>query len=404
MRIGKDKMSNYKDSKSWKMFLKCMHYGKKALSVLCVIINLGLGIYSAVAGRNSNFDGLDWKIIITIIIFNSIFLIGVTIHQCVISVLGRRAMIELQQTSHKFELNKKYSQNLLDYSHYINLEYNKEYNKIEEMYDDFRSNVEDKITLTIDQRLNFNNENDISTIIADIKNFRKSIIKTFDDFLGCVSNELKSIIDVALKQKGIDLACAVSIKQMDSKLIKRNNYKNVKIITCYRDRESYKRREVSERTYSIENNTDFYKCLQHDYFLENNLIGGDDNYYNENGDFLSYYNCTMVVPIFGEHGKHRCYFGYLACDVLNETNENLEVFDKEMIKIMEITAILLGGYFDEHCNLWKGAMDDLKDLKSTAEIEEKKFGIKINDDFVGMLYHMKMNKKNQNNRLYRRIK
>ena len=143
MRIGKDKMSNYKDSKSWKMFLKCMHYGKKALSVLCVIINLGLGIYSAIAGRNSNFDGLDWKIIITIIIFNSIFLIGVTIHQCVISVLGRRAMIELQQTSHKFELNKKYSQNLLDYSHYINLEYNKEYNKIEEMYDDFRSNVED---------------------------------------------------------------------------------------------------------------------------------------------------------------------------------------------------------------------------------------------------------------------
>lgn len=153
---------------------------------------------------------------------------------------------------------------------YINLEYSKAYNKINGKHQAFRQYIEDKSIQYVLQQIDRNKPSEIDSMVDYVESFKKSIIKSFNGFVGFVVEELKRIINRALKQKGLDLTCSVTIKQMDDSYYDDNsyNYKNVKIITCYRDSEAFvhKKREVSKKVYSIDNNTDFLECLQHDYF------------------------------------------------------------------------------------------------------------------------------------------
>lgn len=384
---------------AWQKLLKWLKYGSKALSVLVAGSSLVLGIYSAVATNNPDIIGLDWWIVIAIIIFNSIFLIGAAIYECVLFVISKNIKNEkdslvtkLSESNSNIQLKNNYIGELLDFSSYINLEYNKEYNKIDSLHQVFRDYVEEKSFQSVSQQIDLNKPTEIDSMVIYVESFKKSIIKSFNDFAGFVTEELKGIINKALRQKGIDLTCSITIKQMDDSYFDDSsyNYKDVKIITCYRDSEAYvhKKREVGKKVYSIENNTDFLECLQHDYFLKNNLTGVNATYHNENGDFLNYYNCTIVVPIFGLYDSMKCYFGYLACDTLNQNKDCDKILDEEMVKIMKMTAILLGGYFDEHCHLWNNTIDSLKEFLTTTGIKNKPLSaICAENNFIKMLYN-----------------
>lgn len=394
-------MANFIESKSWRKFVKFLNYGSRVLSALVAAASLALGIYSAVATNNADLIGLDWWIVITIIVFNSIFLIGAAIYECVLFVVGKNVKNErdelakeLDDREQKIKLNKEYIGTLLDYSSYVNAEYVKEYNKIDEIYHAFQDYAEQKNVEAVSGQMNLNNPADVEAVVNYVVNFKDGIIKSFNEFIGFVIRELKIIIDAALKQKGLDLNCSISLKQMsDSYQESVDDTNKIKILTCYRDSESFvhQKREVGKKEYDINSNSDFRDCLQHEHFIKNNLTGVNATYLNENGDFLSRYNCTIVVPIFGLYKAGRYYFGYLACDTLNNNLENADIFDDEMVKIMKMTAILLGGYFGEHCNLWYDAINSLNDFIWCNEVNDKtllKIGLETN--FIKMLYAIKL--------------
>ena len=395
-------MDGRRESKAWNNFLKLLHYGSRGLSVLATIVSLGLAIYSAYATNNPQIIGLDWRIVICIIIFNSTFLIGATIYECVIFVFSRKIKkekdsiaAELIASKNKNELKSDYIDKLLDYSSCINLEYNKEYNKINFLHQKFKTYIEEKTCLLVSTQENLDKA-ELEEVVNNVNTFKNDIIKNFNDFVGFVVNELQAMINTTLIQKGFQLTCSIAIKQMDSSYFEDSSYdyKNVKIITCYRDRESYihKNREVGKKIYSIEKNTSFLLCQQHEYFLKNNLTGIDATYHNENGDFLKYYNCSAVVPIFGLYGTVKCYFGYLGCDALNKDENCGNVFDEETIKIMKTASILLGGYFDEHYLLWNNSIKILHEFIDNTKINNKQL-ISICDesDFIRMLFNIKQN-------------
>lgn len=394
---------------AWQRFLKWLKYGSKALSVLVAGVSLALGIYSAVVTNDPNIIGLDWRIVITIIVFNSIFLIGAAIYECVLFVIGKNVKNEkdnlasqLDNKKNELQVKNDYIGELLDYSSYINLEYNKEYNKIAKLYKVFKEDVEAKSFQAVLAQIDINQPTEIDSVVNYVSNFKKNIIKTFNEFVGFVVEELKGIINKALKQKGLELTCSVTIKQMDDSYFDDSsyNYNGVKIITCYRDSEVYrhKKREVGKKIYSIKNNTDFLECLQHEYFIKNNLTGVNATYHNENSDFLNNYNCTIVVPIFGLYGSMKCYFGYLACDALNQNKNCDNIFDEEMVKIMKMTAILLGGYFDEHCHLWANSIDSLKEFLITTSIKNRQIStVCAENNFIKMLFNYNIKSNQQTN-------
>lgn len=382
---------------AWQNLLKWLNHGSKALSTLVAGASLGLGIYSAVAAKNPDLIGLDWWIVITLIVFNSVFLIGAAIYECIIFVRGKNVrtekdnlQIELDKKNGEIQLKNDYIGGLLDYSSYVNLEYNKEYNKIDGLYyilQDFIQSVSCVVISQQDEAMY------IDTVARNVENYTKQIIKSFNDFIGFVIRELKNIMDAALKQKGFNFTCSIAVKQMNDSYTNTPPSNKMKILTCYRDSEAYvhNKREVGKKVYSLENNTAFLECLQHDYSIKNDLTGVNATYRNENGEFLKYYNCAVVVPLFGLYGDEKRYYGYLACDALRQDKTQLDVFDDEMVKIMRMTASLIGSYFDDHCRLWEYTANCLKEFVANSKINNKQL-VKMcsEDNFIKFLYEIKL--------------
>lgn len=397
---------------AWQKFLKWLKYGSKVLSVLVAGVSLALGIYSAVVANNPDVIGLDWRIVITIIVFNSIFLIGAAIYECVLFVVGKNAKTEkdkiateLDNKKNEIQLKSVYIGELLDYSSYVNLEYNKEYNKIDGLYYILQDFIQSISCVAVSQQ---DEATYIDTVARNVENYTKQIIKSFNDFIGFVIRELKSIMEAALKQKGFNLTCSIAVKQMNDSYTSTPPSNKMKILTCYRNSEAYvhNKREVGKKVYSLENNTAFFECLQHDYSIKNNLTGVNATYRNENGEFLKYYNCALVVPVFGLYGDEKRYYGYLACDALKQDKTQLDVFDEEMAKIMRMTANLIGSYFDDHCRLWEYTANCLKEFVANSKINNKQL-IKMcsEDNFIKFLYEIKLvqapksqNQRKKNNR------
>lgn len=382
---------------AWQKFLKWLKYGSKALSALVAGASLGLGIYSAIAVKNPDLIGLDWRIVIALIVFNSIFLIGAAIYECVLFVVGKnvknekdKLATELDNKKNEIQLKNVYIGELLDYSSYVNLEYNREYNKIDGLYYILQDFIQSISCVVVSQQ---DEATYIDTVARNVENYTKQIIKSFNDFIGFVIRELKSVMDAALKQKGFNLTCSIALKQMNDSYSSTPPNNKAKIITCYRDSEAYvhNKREVGKKVYSLENNTAFLECLQHDYSMKNNLSGVNATYRNENGEFLKYYNCALVVPLFGLYGDEKRYYGYLACDTLNPDKTRVDVFDEEMVKIMRMTASLIGGYFDDHCRLWEYTANCLKEFLTNSKINNKQLGKMCSEDnFIKFLYEIKL--------------
>lgn len=205
------------------------------------------------------------------------------------------------------------------------------------------------------------------------KEYRQSMLKEFDHFLGNITGKLKSTLDVALKAKGSLLETSISVKQFSRIVSDPENVSDVGIITTFRDHKTYSqgKREIGIKEYSIRKNTDFTYCLTRSYFLKNNIVADDKTYDNENKDFLNYYNCTIVVPIVYRYPDRQHIYGYLTCDILNKDYFVDKLLDEKMAEIMVATANIIGIYFDSMDFQWEYVLED---------------------DFLDIVYNMKKTK------------
>ena len=156
--------------------------------------------------------------------------------------------------------------------------------------------------------------------------------KIFLDFFEARGIELKDNLAVTIK---LTLPSREVIRLLEDK-IKKHQKKKLRqqkelIITAYRDPETYEefrdKREICQTIYSIPRNTAFIHIFQErrNIFCCDDLEALGDTYLNENGDWKTYYNSTIVAPIRfkSKNDNHFRYFGLLAVDCLNRNKENL---------------------------------------------------------------------------------
>lgn len=411
-------MSN---SKAWITFSKLIKFGSTALSVLVAIVSLCLGIYSAIATNNTGIIGLDWRIVICIIVFNSVFLIGAAIFECIIYIQGKN-IIE-QKDAYKAEVieREKRLSNFkihFDYimSYFVNfaISLHNETDEIIINNDKFQNEIYDLKKLQArhadDERLTIELQGMIDNRADD---YRESIKKAFNKFLIKCLDDLKDCIDQALSQKDLQLKSSISIKLFNKACTNKTDYSTINVITAFRDRITYNtgKRETNSRIYTILNNSAFVHCLSNEYYLHNNISKNISSYANENPDYAKHYNCTLVVPITYSHLNNKYYLGYLACDTLNPNiKSNDDVFDESMVKIVQFVAHTIGSYIDNMDYQWRGVLETLsyeyneQDLMNENEhsvddgIEEIDEIEELEEDiFLNMVFKMKSGSIEQEN-------
>lgn len=332
----------------------------KAVSWLFNIASL---VLAAVSLFNNNGTDLNWRILLAIIIFNSIFLIIISVYE---SLIFRRGSAIENRLSDQLRLSNNQADKLRYYYKYIIATLNKfstqllaVYYKLQQAYDDINAMeseynaLEESHTVTIQNLL----ERSEATALEE---YISSTEKQFDHFLSNITSRLKQILDISLHQKGCSLETSISVKQFNRIVTDPHDISDVMVITSFRNNESYSqgKREIGERQYHIDKNTDFLFCLSKPYFLKNNIKANDKSYENEHEDFLSYYNCTIVVPIKCAYPNSDHIFGYLACDILNQDFSQDDLLDDKMAEIMQATANIMGLYFDDIDYQWSYVLND----------------------------------------------
>ena len=352
----------------WENF-KSKYLGKVS-SLVSWIMNIAGLVLAILSFIQSNAD-LGWGITLTIVIFNSIFLITITIYETLLYKRGKAIENKVskekngeihclkQQLQGQVDLSSK----LRYYYKYIIFSLNK-FNtrllKVNSKYCDTKTNIE-----TLSDSFNGGNDEKIDTLIKSMidsaeTDYRKSMLEVYNHFLGNITAKLKDILDASLRNKGCLLETSISVKQFNRIVIDPNDVSDVTVITTFRDSQTYSqgKREVGSSTFSIAKNTDFVFCLTHPYFLKNNITLEDKTYDNEHIGFLEFYNCTIVVPIKYEYPDCGHMFGYLTCDILNPDPSKNTLLDNDMAEVMEATARVIGEFFDSMDFQWEYTLED----------------------------------------------
>jgi hypothetical protein len=349
----------------WKNF-KERHLGKigKAASWIISIASLLLAILSYVKSSAEP----NWNILLGIVIFNSIFLIIVGAYESIIYYLGSKIEKELSEELKRIKESQKNSEL---------------FNKRSNYYYKYIVSALDK-SLTRLLKVNYNYKESIAQCdnlcaikvtgeskealddylskkhreIADTH--YESMMKEFNTFLGNITTNLKSVLDLSLKNKNIQNEVSIAVKLFNRIVTDPKDINDVRIITVFRDNQTYTdgKREIGKTDYSIDGNTDFSFCLRNNYFLKNNIKQDSYEYENEHDGFLNFYNCTIVVPIYCEYEESKHIFGYLACDILNNNTDSDNLLDENMADIMITTANIIGVYFDNLDFQWEYILEN----------------------------------------------
>lgn len=362
----------------WEAF-KDKYLGKIStiLSWAFNIISLVLAVLSFI----KNDTDLGWGIVLSVVVFNSLFLIVVSIYESSLFKRGveiekeisqKNANIINQLNSNYSQLNNRYQQSISQrdklrlYYKYVVSALNKYSTQL--LYVNYKLEQSNEQIDNI-ASLAQNQDSEFKSHIKTLKDnayydYERSMVKEFNQFLSDVIKELKMILDSALELKGYKLDSSISVKQFNRIVLVTNGIptgsKDVKVITTYRDRQTYSqgKREIGQEVYSINKNTDFVYCLSHPYFLKNNISGNDRTYDNEHKGFLEYYNCAIVVPIKCTYPDSDHIFGYLTYDILNPDFTHNDLLDDKMAEVMEATANIMGLYFDNMDYQWEYVLDD----------------------------------------------
>lgn len=342
----------------WKDF-KEKHFGKigKIASGIVSVASLLLAILSYV----KDISNVNWNIVLGIIIFNSIFLIAVSVYETVVFRLGSKIESDLTAELKRYKLfNKslnyhyKYIVNVLDKSLTRLLKINHNY-KVSVAQCDNLSEIEVNTASkhSFDEYLK-------TKRVEIIEQHYRSMMEEFNKFLGYITTNLKTVLDLSLQNKTIPYNVSIAVKLFNRIVTDPKDIKDVRVITVFRDNQTYKtgKREIGKTDYTIDGNTDFSFCLRNNYFLKNNIKSESNEYENEHDGFLNFYNCTIVVPIYCEYEESKHIFGYLACDTLNRDEDLDDLLDENMADIMITTANIIGIYFDNLDFQWEYILED----------------------------------------------
>jgi len=210
------------------------------------------------------------------------------------------------------------------------------------------------------------------------KNYTSDLYRHYNDYLKSIIEDTKKILEESLTLKGYQLPVAITLKLLSKVLIDTNNRNEVKVFTAFRNYEVYIEhiREVGEKDFAIDLNTDFSTCLFKDYFIKNNVKKTDKDYSNEHTDFDQYYNCTITVPIRLDCEGVRNFFGYLCCDVLNKEYGDETIFDGREANILSLSAFNIAMFLDNINGFWEQVLGrylnvDFNDFIYTSFYEKR---------------------------------
>lgn len=355
----------------WEKF-KSRYLGK-INNIISWIFNIA-GLILAVLSFIKNDTDLGWGIVLTVIIFNSIFLIIISAYETLLYKRGiaiennivKTKKEEIEQLSRQLEASINQSDKLRYYYKYIISTLNKFSTQLLDVNYKLQKSYSDISKMVNEYSGNSSSTDDaFDAFIASLKEnadneYQRSMLKEFNHFLSNITNKLKFILDILLQEKGCLLDTSISVKQFSRIVIDTQDINDVGVITTFRDSQTYSqgKREIGEKQYSINRNTDFLYCLSHPYFLKNNIKANDRTYDNEHKGFLDFYNCTIVVPIKCQYPASPHIYGYLTCDILNNDLSKDTLLDDRMAEIMEATANIMGIYFDSMDFQWEYVLEN----------------------------------------------
>lgn len=316
---------------------------------------------------------LEWQILLSIIILNSILLLLIGALTCVFYYKYKTELddinAERKTIVKKIQLVEKNTIDLIDYHRYIMASLNKFLARLYLLNDNYFEELnETKKYIELLYETEKQPEEEIDNIKTAMIHRTKEkyylrIIDEYNRLLGNITTHLKTILEQLIKSNGHELEVSIAIKQFDRIYLEPNSYNDVVVYTAFRDLKTYNQnvREIGEKKYSIGSNSGFIHCLQNEMYIVNNFDKTGNSYSNENKDCLNYYNSAVVTPILCLYEGRKKYFGYLICDASND-DQSSEVFDTKIGNVMYATSLLLGTYYDNISYAWEVIIEDYDDI------------------------------------------
>ena len=336
---------------------------KDYFSWIIAILSLVFSIIGLVKG-----DSMEATVVYIIVIINSLVLIGLGVY-LIVSYLYNRGNIDKKdheiQELLKANESEKENANLLDkayISHTENTVYLvtalhdflhrlyvltdkcfKEIDSIEREENEMRNHgyTEDEIEKKIIALGKEKNRNICANLYDDYKRFLSNVL-----------TKTQSKIESYLRSRGYDFEVSLTIKMLINPMLKEHICsEESNVYTAFRDSRTWNkriRREVAQKLFAIEKNSDFIHCIVHGSYIFNNKSDKDKDYYNENTEFYKYYNCGITTLISSEskNSEDNVIYGFLACDLLNNKYPGKDIMDNNIAMLLRDTGCLLSIYFD----------------------------------------------------------
>lgn len=337
-----------------------------------------LSLYFSWVSVKSGTLTLEWYIIVTVIVGNSIFLIVCSLYEGFLykKFSSQITLIEANNARDKEKIEVAYKEKIeerdkqngdlinekkqlsdnIDGLKKLNetviitfLEITNKYNfyslKLQAINDSYVSKI--KKLAHLNKKVTDNDELEEIKRTYDSE-YIKAIVEVYNEFMGESTQKLKVALDNYLKTKNVNLGVSIAIKQLNRIVTDIKEIKDVKVMTAFRDKGTYVggNREVGKREYTIYGNTDFLHCLRNSSYINNNLLN-DDSYNNENPNYKNQYTCTTVVPIVWQYNNVVKFYGYLTCDAYDVVQQYTGIMDKNIAYMMNSVASILARYFDD---------------------------------------------------------
>lgn len=337
-----------------------------------------LSLYFSWVSVKSGTLTLEWYIIVTVIVGNSIFLIVCSLYEgflykkfssqiTLIEANNARDKEKIEvEYKEKIEERDKQNEDLINVKKQLSdnidglkklnetviitfLEITNKYNfyslKLQAINDSYVSKI--KKLAHLNKKVTDNDELEEIKRTYDSE-YIKAIVEVYNEFMGESTQKLKVALDNYLKTKNVNLGVSIAIKQLNRIVTDIKEIKDVKVMTAFRDKGTYVggNREVGKREYTIYGNTDFLHCLRNSSYINNNLLN-DDSYNNENPNYKNQYTCTTVVPIVWQYNNVVKFYGYLTCDAYDVVQQYTGIMDKNIAYMMNSVASILARYFDD---------------------------------------------------------
>ncbi len=190
--------------------------------------------------------------------------------------------------------------------------------------------------------------------------YSQDAYKLYDAYISSTFSDLVDIIEKYLNNKGYRLSVSLSLKLLDRKCDSSININDVSVFTAFRDKSASEQgiREVGEKIFKINANSDFLNCMKKESYFRNNIPKDCPDYMNENDNYSLYYNCVATVPIICDYKNEKVIYGFLCCDTLNEEYVGQEIMDKNITNILFTASLTMGSLFDTIDTNWAYIMED----------------------------------------------